>query len=358
MPMFVTAIRRIPRQIAPILVHTDLTIVSFSPPPPLPPSTEVWSIVVFVYEREFPGQSATRIALSAATPQFSRTLFPRSTVLWAFIGVALREWLVNACRCHRYVRLCDDFARDWELCHTSRQTNGEWLVGAWSPCQVGSDRARDAEGFCHGLRNRSAKCQVEGSDAPLDQCPRPRPSPEAACITTCPQDCVVGPWGEWVPCSSCNTSQRRTRSVVVAPTQGGSPCPPLSESRPCLGDCTPSGASSASLQEDTEPMVRLRVGEWGPCQPSPTIPNDPLEDDLGDPPEDNSISFLNSNEQETTFPEAAALQAVKEEDSGRSSTVRPSQVPEAWTDVDMPQVGRQERALTCVHLNGTLLSLR
>ncbi|XP_045130162.1 thrombospondin type-1 domain-containing protein 7B-like isoform X2 [Portunus trituberculatus] len=254
--------------------------------------------------------------------------------------------------------LCKDADRppNSRSCYTSCP-DGEWLVGAWSPCQVGADRARDAEGFCHGLRNRSAKCQVEGSDAPLDQCPRPRPSPEAACITTCPQDCVVGPWGEWVPCSSCNTSQRRTRSVVVAPTQGGSPCPPLSESRPCLGDCTPSGASSASLQEDTEPMVRLRVGEWGPCQPSPTIPNDPLEDDLGDPPEDNSISFLNSNEQETTFPEAAALQAVKEEDSGRSSTVRPSQVPEAWTDVDMPQVGRQERALTCVHLNGTLLSL-
>ena len=113
-------------------------------------------------------------------------------------------------------------------------------------------------------------------------------------------------------------------------------------------------------------MVRLRVGEWGPCQPSPTIPNDPLEDNLDDPPEDNDISSPNNHEQDITFPEAAALQAMRAADSDSSSsdlhpgssTVRPSQVPEVWTDVDMPQVGRQERALTCVHLNGTLLSLR
>ena len=112
-------------------------------------------------------------------------------------------------------------------------------------------------------------------------------------------------------------------------------------------------------------MVRLRVGEWGPCQPSPTTPNDPFEEDPNDITEDNSNSFSDNQEQDATFPEAEALDvdggagigSSSDADSG-SSTMRPSQVSVAWKDVDLPRVGRQERSLTCVHVNGTRLSLR
>jgi hypothetical protein len=64
-------------------------------------------------------------------------------------------------------------------------------------------------------------------------------------------DCVVGPWSDYGTCavvpsfragSFCSENPRtRTRSVVVAPRNGGAACPPLSESvpcgrRPCLAD--------------------------------------------------------------------------------------------------------------------------
>lgn len=254
--------------------------------------------------------------------------------------------------------------------------DGEWLVGSWSPCQVGAARARDAEGQCHGVRKRTSKCQIQGSDAPLDQCPRPRPATEAACITTCPQDCVVGPWAAWGPCVSCDGSQRRTRTVVVAPTPGGSPCPALSESRPCL-DCDPSGVAPVPSKERKDSMVRLRVGEWGPCQVSSSTSYEPIDDE-DDADEDNSISY-NEVDKYSTFPENTAkvdksvsfpeveakyttfFEDVEDQKSGEAgwdrTTTRP-QVPAGWSGADLPRVGRQERALTCVHMNGTRLSLR
>lgn len=263
--------------------------------------------------------------------------------------------------------------------------DGEWLVGSWSPCQVGADRARDAEGQCHGVRKRTSKCQIQGADVPLDQCPRPRPTTEAACITTCPQDCVVGPWGLWGPCVSCDGSQRRTRTVVVAPTPGGSPCPALSESRPCL-DCDPSGASPAPPVERKETEVRLRVGEWGPCQALTSTSYEPIDDeDEGEddaPLESNSIAYPEEDKY-TTFPEDTAqeeeaaisflevedkyatflenVEVVDKERSGEPgggrTTARP-QEPREWSRADLPHVGRQERSLTCVHVNGTRLPLR
>lgn len=243
------------------------------------------------------------------------------------------------------------------------------MVGSWSPCQVGADRARDAEGQCHGVRKRTSKCQIQGADAPSDQCPRPRPSSEAACITTCPQDCVVGPWGIWGPCVSCEGSQRRTRTVVVAPTPGGSPCPPLSESRPCL-DCDPSGVPLAPA-ERKEALVRLRVGEWGPCQASSSASYEPIDDEDEDKEENNSIiseedkytTFPEDEEEKSSpFPEVSEKYATyfEEDRSGEASwsrtTSRPL-VPRGWRD-DLSHVGRQERSLTCVHVNGTRLPLR
>lgn len=112
-------------------------------------------------------------------------------------------------------------------------------------------------------------------------------------------------------------------------------------------------------------MVRLRVGEWGPCQSSPTVPNEPLDDNPKDTPEDNSISLSDNKEQDATFPEVKALDVEEGTEIGSSSdadwgssTTLPSHASDAWNNVDLPRVGRQERSLTCVHVNGTRLSLR
>ncbi|XP_071515936.1 thrombospondin type-1 domain-containing protein 7B-like isoform X2 [Panulirus ornatus] len=245
-------------------------------------------------------------------------------------------------------------------------SDGSWQVGWWSPCQVGQDRSRDVEGLCQGRRTRNITCEVQGAPAAADQCSNPPPSTEASCATACPQDCVVGPWGSWVPCVSCDASQSRTRSVLVAPTPGGRPCPPLSESRPCIAECLPSGVSPALSGEKEEPLVRLRVGEWGPCQTSLT----PSRDDVEEPTniEENSIFF--AKDKGATLPEVGDDEDLRETNSiGELSRIRsgrtlgdtqPTQTEE-WASghrsKGLPRVGRQERELSCVHVNGTRLLL-
>jgi hypothetical protein len=57
-------------------------------------------------------------------------------------------------------------------------------------------------------------------------------------------NCVVSDWGAWSTC--VNGTQTRTRTVVQQPQNGGTACPPLTESREC---CNP---------------VNCVVSEWGP----------------------------------------------------------------------------------------------
>lgn len=96
--------------------------------------------------------------------------------------------------------------------------------------------------------------------------------------------------------------------------------------------------------------------------------------------EDNSISFPEADKY-ATFPEDAPDDASEEEKSrplpeaaekyatyfeedeesgeaGLESTTLSPLVSRGWRDADLPRVGRQERSLTCVHVNGTHLSLR
>lgn len=141
--------------------------------------------------------------------------------------------------------------------------------------------------------------------------------------------------------------------------------------------------------------MRLRVGEWGPCQASSSTSYEPVDDededdnndDTSNPqPEDNSISnseadkystFPEDTPQEEEEEEEAAIsflevedkyatfledvEAVDKERSGEAgwdrTTARP-QEPQGWSAADLPHVGRQERSLTCVHVNGTRLPLR
>lgn len=237
-------------------------------------------------------------------------------------------------------------------------------MDSWSPCHVGANRTREDD-LCHGRRSRKVRCEVEGSVVPDEQCSSPPPSRETTCTTTCPQDCVVGPWGGWIPCVSCDASQRRTRTVIVAPTQDGAQCPPLSESRPCLAECLPSGLSPALSGEREEPLVRLRVGEWGPCQPLTLDPQPSMLD--GTQVMENNIVFNIYHDE--TIPEGDPEERMQQnmntkpnsesEVSWEEPVARlPPQLPHGLTTADLPQVGRQERELTCVHINGTRLALR
>ena len=57
----------------------------------------------------------------------------------------------------------------------------------------------------------------------------------------CSQDCVVGNWSDWGECSAtCDGgTQSRNRAITTSPSNGGEPCPELSESRSCNTQACP-----------------------------------------------------------------------------------------------------------------------
>lgn len=50
-----------------------------------------------------------------------------------------------------------------------------------------------------------------------------RPETQRDCTLPTQQDCVLTEWSMWTTC--CDSTQHRTRSVLVAPHYGGQPCP-------------------------------------------------------------------------------------------------------------------------------------
>ncbi|KAG7190570.1 hypothetical protein KM043_006662 [Ampulex compressa] len=65
--------------------------------------------------------------------------------------------------------------------------------------------------------------------------------------TRIPRDCKVGEWGAWSACSrSCGVGEtQRTRKVTIKPRRGGSPCPPLKETKWC-GSASPCSESKSA----------------------------------------------------------------------------------------------------------------
>ncbi|KAL8437124.1 hypothetical protein Efla_007095 [Eimeria flavescens] len=102
---------------------------------------------------------------------------------------------------------------------------GQW--GEWSEC------SKPCEGGTK-TRTRSVKPLEDGADCP--------PSIQTApCnLHDCAVDCLASEWGAW---STCNVpcgigTQRRIREVIRAPKGAGDSCPPLDQLKPCdRGPC-------------------------------------------------------------------------------------------------------------------------
>lgn len=74
----------------------------------------------------------------------------------------------------------------------------------------------------------------------------------SCCNGGTPVNCVVSEWGPWSEC--INGVQVRTRTVLVSPQNGGTACPPLTETRECSPSCTPI-INLAAVSEDCETVT-------------------------------------------------------------------------------------------------------
>lgn len=138
----------------------------------------------------------------------------------------------------------------------------EWKVGEWGPCLVAENQILE---YGTGLMQRNVSCVLNTHasfdvsksrkfihfftvgvlpkiqticlyyfifqvdlDIDDENCYKvgPRPEPIQQCSLPIRQDCTTTDWTEWTPC--CDGSQFRTRTILVPPKNGGTPCPEVS----------------------------------------------------------------------------------------------------------------------------------
>ncbi|CAB3372223.1 Hypothetical predicted protein [Cloeon dipterum] len=191
----------------------------------------------------------------------------------------------------------------------------------------------DKDGEALGVMQRAVACVLVSHDLQSthrtvddDNCftVARKPDPVRLCGVQSPQDCITSGWSDWQGnCSDgCGIlNETRTRTVLVAPSNGGKPCPELTESRLCA-------AVSKCQIELTEIKSRvseykLKVGEWRQCEaPAGVVTADVLTRAIG---------------------------------SGKHGKIN-FREPENFTYE--PQVGSQSREVTCRDLNADIVDIQ
>ena len=92
-------------------------------------------------------------------------------------------------------------------------------------------------------------------------------------VTPDPVDCVVGDWSAWSTC--VNSSQTRTRQVLIQPKDGGASCPVQTETQSCIetvncvvGDWSAWSTCVNSLQTRTRQILSQPKGNGTECPPT------------------------------------------------------------------------------------------
>nr|XP_055040560.1 thrombospondin type-1 domain-containing protein 7B isoform X1 [Misgurnus anguillicaudatus]XP_055040561.1 thrombospondin type-1 domain-containing protein 7B isoform X1 [Misgurnus anguillicaudatus]XP_055040562.1 thrombospondin type-1 domain-containing protein 7B isoform X1 [Misgurnus anguillicaudatus]XP_055040563.1 thrombospondin type-1 domain-containing protein 7B isoform X1 [Misgurnus anguillicaudatus] len=132
-----------------------------------------------------------------------------------------------------------------------------WRVTSQGPCVPHN-------GSCgSGTQEQTVGCfSVTGESAPSDRCPGDFPPAQQTCEMACPEDCVLGDWGSWSPCSqSCSSKhfegrQTRSRPILALPGKQGKPCSPGSE----LEQWRPCGTNPCTV-------YYWDTSSWEPCMP-------------------------------------------------------------------------------------------
>ncbi|CAG02749.1 unnamed protein product, partial [Tetraodon nigroviridis] len=137
-----------------------------------------------------------------------------------------------------------------------------WVAEPWSLWKVSH---MDLKQNCgEGVQTRKVRCLLNTVDGPSEAVENYLCDPERMPLGTrasqlpCPDNCVLGDWGPWSPCSlPCTRANNRVRSryVLRQPTQGRK-CPDLLDKEPC------------SLNLNCFNYF-YNITEWSTCQLSP-----------------------------------------------------------------------------------------
>uniref|UniRef100_A0A1A8PEM2 Thrombospondin type-1 domain-containing protein 7A n=3 Tax=Nothobranchius TaxID=28779 RepID=A0A1A8PEM2_9TELE len=137
----------------------------------------------------------------------------------------------------------------------------EWRIEPWSICTINS--MDDLPACGEGVQSRKIRCvkkgETGGENVTVDDglCDQEETPPRAqVCFLSCPNDCVVSPWGPWSSCPpECDhgSTRNRSRRILRLPVPNGTPCPELVQSEPCVLNSTCF-------------TYRYKVSEWSTCQ--------------------------------------------------------------------------------------------
>ncbi len=159
--------------------------------------------------------------------------------------------------------------REVRECNTE-ECSQDCVLGAWS--SWGSCNQSCGAG---GTRQRVRPVEKPATGSGTCQSKAELTETQACNQHDCPQDCVLGPFGEWSSCSiTCGEGgqQTRVRTISVDASAGGLPCPPeayLTESRSCestpalcprdcvLGNFTAWGACTQVCGGGTQTRMQL-----------------------------------------------------------------------------------------------------
>ncbi|KFH13639.1 sushi domain (scr repeat) domain-containing protein, partial [Toxoplasma gondii VAND] len=147
----------------------------------------------------------------------------------------------------------------------------------WTPCSVTC-------GVGKQTRHREIATDAQFGGRPCDNL---EDFIDCMADVLCVDDCEVSDWGEWSTCSaSCGGGVRkRGRKVLRAPTNGGRPCPPLTDFDACglaschgtdceVGEWSPWSSCSkvcgGGVHARTRPVLTERRGSGRDC-PSPLL---------------------------------------------------------------------------------------
>ncbi|XP_068083868.1 thrombospondin type-1 domain-containing protein 7B [Anabrus simplex] len=240
----------------------------------------------------------------------------------------------------------------------------QWQVGTWGPClPVSAANRDDLQGRENmGVTQRNVSCVLVSHDSVKlhrvideENCftVARKPDPVRFCHIPRPQDCVVGPFSEWSSCSGCSgdgsedgANQTRVRTVLVAPMNGGRPCPQLTETRPCdpRAECLKADVDGTGAP----PEYKLKLGEWRRCQaPTSLVPADVLEARA----HGRDISLHSNSIYQGNVIGAGGNPGVFPVSGGSSS-----EAVESYFTFQ-PQVGYQTREVSCRDSKGAVVDL-